>query len=150
MRYIERSVEIQSEPQEVWRVLSDTARFPDWNPFILKFDGALGEGNRATVVLRPPGGRPMTFRPRLLRVQPPRELRWLGRVGIRGIFDGEHAFQIQSVAPGRVRLVQSERFSGLLVPLLRRTIDQAAAGFEAMNEALRARVEAGASTSGPT
>jgi hypothetical protein len=61
-----------------------------------------------------------------------------------GLFDGEHGFEIHPEGEGRVRLEQWERFSGFLVPLLwRRIAAPTRAGFVAMNEALKARAEAG-------
>lgn len=42
-----------------------------------------------------------------------------------------------------MKFVQREAFSGLLVPLMARTIDQTLIGFEEMNRALKERVEAG-------
>jgi len=44
---------------------------------------------------------------------------------------------------GRVPFVQQEAFSGLFMPLARRTLDATKRGFEAMNRALKGRVEAG-------
>jgi hypothetical protein len=41
----------------------------------------------------------------------------------------------------RTRLTQSEEFSGLLVPFTATVLERTRAGFEAMNEALRARAE---------
>jgi hypothetical protein len=85
----------------------------------------------------------LTFRPTVLAVQPARELRWLGRFLIPGLFDGEHQFEIHPLGPGRVRFVQQERFTGVLVPLLARNLDDhTLRGFNAMNAALKARAEA--------
>jgi hypothetical protein len=84
----------------------------------------------------------MRFRPRVLEVTPGRALRWLGHLGIPGLFDGEHRFLIEPVGPNQSRFVQEERFSGLLVPLiLRFAATSTRRGFEAMNSALKARVE---------
>jgi hypothetical protein len=71
------------------------------------------------------------------------ELRWLGHLRVRGLFDGEHAFRVESLDGDRSRLVQLETFSGLLAGLLLRRYGAATvAGFEAVNEALKARAEA--------
>jgi hypothetical protein len=49
----------------------------------------------------------------------------------------------KALGAGRVRFVQEERFSGLLVPLLAKGLDtHTLPGFEAMNRALKARAEA--------
>ena len=84
----------------------------------------------------------MTFRPRVLRAVPDQELRWLGRVVLPGIFDGEHFFKIEPLDQGRrTRFIQGERFTGLLVRLLHNFDRGTREGFEAMNQALKARVE---------
>jgi ATP-binding cassette subfamily B protein len=58
-----------------------------------------------------------------------------------GIFDGEHRFEIHETEPGRVRFVQGERFTGLLVPFLQKLIEvDTATTFTNVNAALAARV----------
>ncbi len=64
---------------------------------------------------------------------------------MRGLFDGEHSFRIEVAGEGRVRFVHSERFLGVLVPLLGWLITATGRDFAAMNRALKARVEAAAS-----
>jgi hypothetical protein len=84
----------------------------------------------------------MGFRPRILAAAPARELRWLGHLGVPGLFDGEHGFRIEPLGPDRVRFVQEERFAGLLAPLVLRFVERGTRqGFEAMNRALKARAE---------
>ncbi len=84
----------------------------------------------------------MVFQPKVTRAEEHQELRWLGRFVLPGLFDGEHAFTIQSLGPTRVRFIQREKFKGLLVPLFATTLDdQTKRGFQAMNEALKRRAE---------
>jgi hypothetical protein len=80
--------------------------------------------------------------PTVLAAEPGGELRWIGHLLIPGIFEGEHRFLIEEAGPGRVRFVQSERFGGILLPLLWRKLRDGgtAKGFGAMNEALARRV----------
>jgi hypothetical protein len=139
---ISREIEIDAPPAAVWAVLSDTDAYADWNPFVRRLDGDLREGARLEARIAPPGGRAMTFRPTVLAAEPGRELRWLGRLLVPGLFDGEHRFLLEPLADGRTRFVQSERFDGILVRLLRKSLAKTAAGFEQMNAALKRRVEA--------
>ena len=95
------------------------------------------------MTISPAAGKAMSFRPRVLVAEPGRELRWLGRVLLPGLLDGEHSFTLEPVAGG-TRLTQAERFSGALVPLVGRALD-VGDDFAAMNDALRVRAEAAAS-----
>jgi len=86
----------------------------------------------------------MAFRPRVTKIVSNRELRWLGRLWIPGLLEGEHIFEIEPLGPERVRFVQREVFSGLLVPLMAKRIEeQTLPGFGEMNRALKERVETG-------
>lgn len=143
MRELRRDIEIDAPPERVWAVVTDFAAYPEWNPFIRRISGEAREGARLEVRIEPPGGRGMTFKPTVRAVEPNRELRWLGRLFVPGVFDGEHRLRIEPLEGGRSRFVQSERFSGVLVPFTGGTLAKTEAGFEQMNAALKARVEQG-------
>jgi len=128
----------------VWAVISDFAAYPEWNPFIRRARGELREGARLEVQIEPPQARATTFKPTVRSVEPNRELRWLGRLLVPGIFDGEHSLSIEPLDGNRSRFVQSERFSGILVGLAKGTLQKTGHGFEQMNAALKDRVEQGA------
>ena len=146
MKELHTEIEINAPVSRVWEILTDFPRFPTWNPFVTQAEGEIREGARLRVHIAPPGGRAMTFTPTVIRVAPAEELRWLGRLLLPGIFDGEHCFQLSSTTDGRTRFVQRERFRGLLVPLLWSSLaTNTRRGFEAMNAALKERAEAAAS-----
>jgi hypothetical protein len=139
---IRTEIEIEATPPRVWRALTDFKTFPDWNPFVLAVEGEPKKGARLKVTLRTAGGGDMTFRPRVLAADEGRELRWRGRLLLPGVFDGEHYFEVSELSTGRSRLVQGERFSGLLVPWLQRGLESnTRSGFMAMNRAVKRRLE---------
>jgi hypothetical protein len=140
---LQTEIEIAAEPERVWSILTDFAVYPEWNPFIRYISGVPQPGARLEVLMQPGGTRGMSFRPSVLIADAGRELRWLGHLMFPGLFDGEHRFVIEPISAGKVRFQQCERFSGILVPLLRRRLDQETKrGFEEMNLALKARAEA--------
>jgi hypothetical protein len=142
MKEITSAIEIEATPQRVWEILTDFDAYPAWNPFIRRASGRPEPGAKLEVRIEPPGGRGMTFKPTVLAAEPDRELRWLGHLLLPKIFDGEHSFRIEPVGEGRVRFVQAERFTGALVPLFGKTLEQTRRGFEQMNQALKDRAEA--------
>ncbi len=110
-----------------------------WSPFITSIEGVAREGARLKVRIAPPRGRAMTFTPTVRAMRPNRELRWLGHFLFPGILDGEHSLTIEPLPDGRSRLIQSERFHRCVSPMMGRTFDRTACGFEQMNGALKAR-----------
>lgn len=136
------AIVIAATPACVWAILTDFARYPEWNPFITSIAGRVATGARLAVTLEPAGGKATRFAPTVLSALPRRELRWLGRLPVPGLFAGEHRFALEMRADGTVRLTQSERFTGLLVGLMWKSLEGGTRrGFEAMNAALKARAE---------
>lgn len=139
---LKTSIEIDASANAVWTVLMDFDRYSEWNPFIRSIQGETKQGEQLEVFIQPPGSNGMKFRPVIVALQPERELRWIGRLFLPGIFDGEHQFQIEPIGENRTRLIHREVFSGLLVPLMRWSLEtQTRQGFEEMNRALKTRVE---------
>ena len=141
MKTVSSQIKIEAPAKRVWEVLTDQAAFPRWNPFITHFEGELRPGATIRVTIHPPGGKAMTFRPRVLAAVPERELKWLGKLLVGGVFDGEHHFWIEP-DDGGVILHQEETFRGVLVPFTGSLLERTLRGFQLMNEALKARAEA--------
>lgn len=141
-REIATSIWIDRPPADVWHVLIDTDKYPAWNPMISRVKGDLHVGDVIEIDLGSSESNALVFHPTVQVVQPNRELRWLGHVGMVGVFDGEHRFQLEASGTG-TRFVQSERFSGWLVGRLTDSLlDDTLGQMKAMNLALKRRVEA--------
>lgn len=134
-------LEIEAPPAAVWDVLTDFARYHEWNPFITSVEGALEPGARLTVTLSPPESNESTFRPSLLVCDAPHELRWRGHLWVKGLFDGEHFFLCEEAPGGRTRFVHGENFGGVLLKFIGQRMTHVARGFVYMNQALKKRVE---------
>lgn len=139
MHQLRTEIEIAAPPDHVWSVMTDFSAYPRWNPFIVEASGTIEEGARIGIRIKPPGRRATRFSPELTVVEPSHRLEWRGRLVVPGLFDGLHRFELTASEIG-TRFVQSEDVTGLLVPLLARTLRDTAAGFELMNRALAARV----------
>jgi hypothetical protein len=113
MKEIHTEIEINAPAEKVWRVLTDFAADPDWNPFVRRVEGEVSVGARLHVYIQPSGGKGMSFRPTVLVADPDREFRWLGHLWLPGLFDGEHSFSIEPLVEFR-----SLRSVGLTSPLL--------------------------------
>ena len=138
MRELRTSVEISANAEKVWSTLMDFDKYPEWNPFINYVKGDISEGGRLEVQVGPQEGKQMTFRPTVISIEPNKRFSWLGSLGIPGIMNGKHIFEIEESGEGKVKFVHREEFSGLLVPLLWKKLDgETRQGFELMNKALK-------------
>lgn len=144
MREIRKTIEIEASVSQVWVVLTDFGSYPAWNPFMRAIEGDLAEGARLSVRIEPPGGRELRIKPTVLVVEPERELRWIGRLLLPGIFDGEHRLSLEVIDQERSRFTQAERFTGITVGAFASLLNRTSLGFERMNAALKLRSEAGA------
>jgi hypothetical protein len=141
MEQLHSEILVQAIPAQVWEILTDFDRYAEWNPFVVQATGIPEQGQRLSVTMSPPGGRSITLKPRVTEATAASVLEWWGHLGVRGILDGRHRFELHEVEQG-TRLLQMETFTGVLVPLLARTLNTGTlAGFNLMNAALKARAE---------
>ncbi|ORC32994.1 polyketide cyclase [Marispirochaeta aestuarii] len=142
MKELSTEVTIKADAEKVWKVFSDFANYPSWNPFIRSVSGNVQAGQKITVVLHQPGMNPMTIKPEVMTFKPNRELRWIGHLFFKGLFDGEHSFELIQNDDGTTTFLQKEIFRGILVPLFRKMLDHNTRnGFELMNGRLKEYVE---------
>lgn len=141
MRTIHTEIGILAPAAIVWEVLTDFGAWGRWNPF-LRVSGAPRDGARLEVVVSPPGRKPVTMRPTVVRLDGGRELRWRGRMFVPGLFDAEHGFRVVSEDEARCRFEQFETFSGILAGAILSRVGKAAeTGFVAMNRSLKREAE---------
>jgi hypothetical protein len=141
MPEIHTAIDVDATPEEVWSVMTDLDAYPEWNPHLVRAEGRLGADERLTLWVRQ-SGRENRIAVRVTEFDEPRHVEWVGRLGGKFLFEGTHTIRLEPLDGGeRTRLHNDESSSGLLVPLVVRK--DAREAYEAMNEALRARVEDG-------
>jgi hypothetical protein len=139
---ITTSILINATAEKVWRILTDFERYSQWNPFITSIKGEINVGNILRVTITQLNGNAMKFQPTILVVNEYKELRWIGKLLFKGLFDGEHQFEIIDNKNETVTFIQSEKFTGVLVPFFKKMINvNTKNGFELMNEKLKERAK---------
>jgi hypothetical protein len=138
VKTVSDSIEIQASPRAVWEVLTDLGAYPDWNPLFVEASGQIAAGQQLTLRTAQPRGRTMKVVVTILAAEPGTELRWTA--GLKGLIGGEHSYVFTPDGNG-TRLVQSETFSGLLVPFSGKVLRRAEASFQQLNAAIKKRAE---------
>lgn len=139
---METQITIEAGPDKVWAVLMDFENYGEWNPFIISIKGSATVGFQLDNELRMNDKKSMKFQPEVLVMEEQKEFRWKGKMFVKGLFDGEHYFKLQSNGDGSTTLTHGENFTGLLTGLIMNMIEEdTLKGFQAMNIALKQRVE---------
>jgi len=139
---IKTAITINASKEKVWSILSDFENYPNWNPFILSLTGNMKVGENIKIVLPD-----MNFKPKVLAFEQNKEIRWIGKLLMKGIFDGEHSFVIEDNMDGTVTFKHEEIFNGILVGLFAKKLDRdTRSGFEQMNLELKRLAEAKANS----
>ncbi|MES2557819.1 MAG: SRPBCC domain-containing protein [Bacteroidota bacterium] len=139
---ISTSIIINATPKKVWSILTDFGNYGIWNPFITAISGTPEVGQKLKVTLKPENGKGMTMKPKVVVFEREKEFRWIGHLGIPGLFDGAHRFQLIDNGDGTTTFIQSERFGGILIPFFTKMLDvDTKNGFIAMNEGLKVLAE---------
>lgn len=133
---------IKASPKRVWQEFTAFENYATWNPFIKSLKGLPVVGNKIEVLLTPPDKKGMTFKPTVLAFDSVHQLRWIGKLLIKGLFDGEHTFILKDNKDGTTTFIQFERFRGILIPFMAKMLNENTLnGFNQMNEALKIRCE---------
>ena len=142
MQQVQTHIDIEAPASLVWAIVADFRTYRRWNPLIRGVLGRPSAGTRIEMQLRSQGGEDVSVCSTMVRVREPRELRWLERWVVPGLFKSERRFRIESLPEGGVRFHHGEQAWGIMVPLLnqRRRL-RAKPGFDAMNNALKQRAE---------
>jgi len=142
MKSLHAGIDIDAPAERVWQIVSDFDEYADWNPFIVRAAGEPRVGARLDITIAAPGMRPVSFRPRVLDVEPGRLIRWKGEFKLPGLFDGRHALIVDALDGGRSRFTTHEDVTGLLLPFAGKVMTASQRGFELMAQALKERAEA--------
>lgn len=139
---IETKIIIESNVDSVWKKLIDFENYSRWNSFITKIEGEKEIGASLVVDIVPPGGKKATFKPIITKFDSKKEFRWVGILGSKYLFRGEHYFILSANENGKITLIHGEIFSGLLLPLFSFIgAKKTESGFKLMNENLKKSVE---------
>lgn len=138
MRRFAASTSIRATPERIWSILTDAPRYSDWNPTVSQVDGRIAPGERIAVHTTLNPGR--AFPVRVATFEPPRRMVWRGGMPL-GLFVGERVFELVPHAGGVIEFSMREQFTGLLAPLIGRTIPDLQPAFDGFVAALKREAE---------
>lgn len=141
---IRTNIVLPANLRDSWEMLTDFAEYPNWNPYLTRVEGRFSVGENMSFTLVDENfSDPLHLRATLGEVSPNKRFFWTGRVGIQGLFDTKHVFELVALDEERSEFYHYEEFRGLIPAILpdreKRSANTRAA-FERMNRALRQRL----------
>ena len=137
MKEFKTQTTIQAPPEAVWKVLTDTARWPEWDPYCERIEGdlVLGKKVKAFTTLSPGRAFPVT----VAELDAPRRMVWSGGMPL-GLFKGVRTYTL-APAGGGTQFSMHEVFSGPKLALIGRSIPDMTEAFDAFAKGLKERSE---------
>jgi hypothetical protein len=127
---------IRARAATLWSLLTNANDFPRWNSTVTRVEGQVREGGRLR--LHVPGTR-RVFTPRVSGVVPDQRMTWTG--GFSPVFMGVRTFELRPRRDGSTEFVMDERFSGLMLPFVKRSMPDLGPVFERFANDLKHEAE---------
>ena len=109
------AADIRAPAEKVWSILTDANDMTRWNSTLTSIEGPIELGS--TVKMRVPEAPDRTFKPKVTRFEPNREMEW--REGNSLMFLGVRTYSLTPGADGlATRFRMTEVFTGLMLPMI--------------------------------
>jgi uncharacterized protein YndB with AHSA1/START domain len=137
MRAYQASAVIDAAPEQVWRVLADTAAWPDWDSGVTKVDGHLALGQKLSITVEANPGQ--AFPVKVLRLDQPELIVFRGGMPL-GLFTGERTYTLKS-DDRRTRFTMLEQYTGPLAFVIFGSVPDLEPSFRQFAEGLKRQAE---------
>jgi hypothetical protein len=128
---------IAASPETVWAQLTDARALVSGGLGVKRLDGTIASGGRVKVTSEANPGR--AFALRVTEFTPNRRMVWEGAMPL-GLFKGVRQFTLTPAGAG-TEFHMREEFSGLLAPLITKSIPDLQPSFEQFADGLRRLAE---------
>ena len=138
MKEFSATTNIAASPETIWQLLTDASSYPEWDPGMVRLEGTVAPGQKITAYtkLSPDRAFPVT----VTNFVPNQTMTWTGGMPL-GLFKGERTFMLAPQADGTTQFTTREQFSGLLLPIIGRTIPDLSESFQNFAQGLKKRAE---------
>ncbi|HEU4895170.1 MAG TPA: SRPBCC domain-containing protein [Acidimicrobiia bacterium] len=130
--------DIEAPPQVVWELLTRASAYPEWNPAVLGIEGEIAEGE--TIRLKSVVDPDRRFKLKVSDVAAPRHMVWSDGMPL-GLFRGARSFDVEPRDDGASQFRMEEVYTGLMAPLITRSIPDMTESFEMFADGLKSAAE---------
>ncbi len=137
MKEFKTEITIDQPASKVWAVLTDTSKWPQWDPFCDRIEGDVKLGGTVKAFTKLSPGR--AFPVKVTELTENKQMVWSGGMPL-GLFKGVRTYSLEPAGEG-TRFTMHEVFSGPMLALIGRTIPDMSEAFDKFAEGLKARSE---------
>jgi uncharacterized protein YndB with AHSA1/START domain len=140
---VKSEIEIDAPPEVVFDILTDLARYPDWNPFTPHIDSSLELGTPVRMKVRLGNTSKLSEQVEYVTAnERPIRLCWGADIPWRFLIRADRCQTLEPLEGGRTRYICTDAISGLLAPLVIRFFGPGMQrGFDDCALALKKRAE---------
>ena len=135
MKSFAASIAIKARPENIWAILTDASVYSSLDPAIARVEGRIAAGERVVVHA---SGR--SFKLWVTTFEPNQRMVWSGGMPL-GLFRGVRTYTLTAAGSGVVDFTMREVFSGLMAPLIVRSIPDLQPSFDTFATNLKRRAE---------
>jgi hypothetical protein len=119
------AINIRATPKRVWALLTDAADFPRWNSTVTSLEGPIVLGQKLKLKV-PISER--TFKPKVIELDAEKRMVWGD--GAAPMFKGRRSYVLTPRPDGTVDFAMVEVFSGLMLPMIKKSLPDFGPPFE--------------------
>jgi hypothetical protein len=119
-------INIKVQPDKIWSLLTKAKDFPRWNSTVKNIDGNISLGEK--IQLRATIAPERIFKLRVSEFVPNQKMVW--RDGSAPMFQGVRTYVLKVKNDGSTDFLMEEIFSGLMLPMIVKSLPDFAATFE--------------------
>lgn len=137
MKSFSTTIDIQASAETVWAILTNAARYAEWDPTLIKMEGTIALNQQLTIYSKLAPER--AFTPKVITFEAPHRMVWSSGMPF-GLFKGERTFVLTPTQNG-VRFLMNEAFTGPMMAMIGSSIPDMTEPFKQFATALKARAE---------
>jgi hypothetical protein len=129
---------IAASADRLWALLTDAVGYPSWNPTIISLEGEIAVGKKIKLVSTVNPKR--AFKLNVEEMRPPTRMVWADGMPL-GLFKGVRTYTLSPKSDGQTDFEMVEIFSGLLEPMISKSIPDMTESFEEFAQSLKIAAE---------
>ena len=143
MKEIKTEIEINADPEKVWKIITNVGNWQEWSPVINKSAVSATIGSRLSITMcsKEEGKDGPSYNPVITKLEAKKYFRWRAKMLAGFLFTNDKIFELEKTDHG-TKVTHTESFGGLIVKFMGDHMDKGVPPIlNKMNQALKKTAE---------